>query len=77
MIATLSQLRGCFKILHLGKRTIFAGLSYFSVSGVVSMSGKHCLQLVWSKVATDDALTFTAKSEGHFLDGDDHEGIEM
>ena len=49
-IAALSQPRGCSIILHLCKRTIFARLKYFSVSGVVRISGKHCLQVVWSKV---------------------------
>ena len=49
-IPTLSQLRGCSIILHLCKRTIFAGLRYFSVSGIVQISGEHCLQVVWSKV---------------------------
>ena len=48
-IVTLSQLRGCSIILHLCKGTIFARLSYFSVSGVARISGKHCLQVVWSK----------------------------
>ena len=49
-IATLSQLRGCSIILHLCKRMIFARLRCFSVNGVVRISGKHCLQVVWSKV---------------------------
>ena len=37
-------------MLHLYKRTIFAHLRYFPVSGVVRISGKNCLQVVWSKV---------------------------
>ena len=45
-----SQLRGCSIVLHLCKRTIFARLRYFSVSGIVKVSGEHCLQVVWSKV---------------------------
>ena len=48
-IATLS-LRGRSIILHLCKRTIFACLKYSSVSGIVKVSGEHCLQVVWSKV---------------------------
>ena len=49
-IPTLSQLRGRSIILHLCKRTIFAHLRYFSASGIVKVSGEHCLQVVWSKV---------------------------
>ena len=49
-IVALSQLRGWFIILHLCKRKIFAHLSCFSVSEVVRISGKHRLQVVWSKV---------------------------
>ena len=49
-IPTLSQLRGRSIILHLCKRTAFARLRYFSVSGKVNISGKHCLEVVWSKV---------------------------
>ena len=39
MTGTLSQLRGCSIILHLGKRMIFSRLRYFSVSGIVRISG--------------------------------------
>ena len=46
----MSQLRGRSIILHLCKRTIFARLRCFSVSGIVKVSGETCLQVVWSKV---------------------------
>ena len=46
----MSQLRSRSIILHLCKRTIFARLRYFTVSGIVKVSGEHCLQVVWSKV---------------------------
>ena len=49
-IPTLSQLRSRSIILHFCKRTIFVRLRYFSVKEVVKMPGKHCLQVVWSKV---------------------------
>ena len=45
-IAVLSQLRGCSIIVYLCKRMIFARSKYFSVSGVVRTSGKHCLRVV-------------------------------
>ena len=49
-IGALSQLRGCSIILHLCKIAMFTRLRYFSVSGVVRISGKYSLQIVWSKV---------------------------
>ena len=46
----MSQLRGPSIILHISKTIILAYLRYFSVSGILTVSREHSLQVVWSKV---------------------------